>query len=71
MTCWVYIQSETGPDPLWTVGFFDPKGNWIPESDHGTSEEAAIRAHWLNGGDTFVHLNPAQDDDAHPIERDD
>ena len=27
---YVYIKSEPG---LWTVGFYDPNGKWIPESD--------------------------------------
>lgn len=43
---YVYIQSEKY---LWTVGFYDPKGKWIPESDHDTREEAARRVAWLNG----------------------
>jgi len=44
---YVYIKSEPG---LFTVGFYDPKGNWHPESDHENSEEAARRTAWLNGG---------------------
>lgn len=44
---YVFIQSEPS---LWTVGFYDPEGTWIPESDHPSKEEAAERAHWLNGG---------------------
>lgn len=44
---WVFIQSEPG---LWTVGFYDPKGKWQPESDHSSSEAAAARVHFLNGG---------------------
>ncbi len=44
---YVYIKSEAR---LWTVGFYDPKGQWVPESDHPTKEEAANRVHWLNGG---------------------
>lgn len=44
---YVYIQSEPG---LWTVGFYDNKGEWEPESDHNTSEKAAERVHYLNGG---------------------
>lgn len=35
---------------LWTVGFYAPSGNWISESDHFTSEEAAKRVSFLNGG---------------------
>jgi hypothetical protein len=47
MTSWVYIRSEPG---LWTVGFYRPDGKWESESDHGSSEEAARRVAWLNGG---------------------
>jgi hypothetical protein len=44
---WVYIRSEPG---LWTVGFYDPQGNWNPESDWGSTEDAARRVNFLNGG---------------------
>ena len=44
---YVYIESEKG---LWTVGFYDPKGKWHPESDHDVREEAAKRVSYLNGG---------------------
>lgn len=44
---WVYLQSE--PD-LWTVGFYDPKGKWLTDSDHSIREDAAKRVHYLNGG---------------------
>ncbi|KKL83492.1 hypothetical protein LCGC14_1974210 [marine sediment metagenome] len=44
---WVYIKSEPN---LWTVGFYDPNGNWNGDSDHSTPEEAAKRVHYLNGG---------------------
>ena len=43
---YVYIESEHN---LWTVGFYDPKGNWHPDSDHDNREEAAKRVAWLNG----------------------
>lgn len=43
---YVYIKSEAS---LWTVGFYDPDGEWQPESDWDTKEEAANRVHWLNG----------------------
>jgi hypothetical protein len=46
-SCYVYCEIELG---LWTVGFYDPAGEWHPESDHASSEEAAKRVHWLNGG---------------------
>ena len=62
---YVYIQSERPgwfPSPrqpdsvwltgsLWTVGFYTPDGDFNPESDHATSESAAKRVHYLNGGD--------------------
>lgn len=47
MSAWVYIRSEPR---LWTVGFYDPSGDFQSESDHGSPEEAAKRVHWLNGG---------------------
>lgn len=44
---YVYIKSEPS---LYTVGFYAPDGTWHPDSDHATSEEAAKRVHYLNGG---------------------
>ena len=44
---YVYKQSEP---QLWTVGYYDPDGKWIPESDHENTKEAAKRVHYLNGG---------------------
>jgi len=44
---YVYIKSEPN---LWTVGFYDPQGKWIPESDHGNQHDAAERVVRLNGG---------------------
>ena len=44
---YVYKRSEK---QLWTVGYYDPNGEWFSESDHGSDTEAAERVHWLNGG---------------------
>lgn len=44
---YVYIKSETN---LWTVGFYKPSGEWEPESDCGSTQVAAERVHYLNGG---------------------
>ena len=44
---YVYIKSESC---LWTVGFYDPQGQWHSESDWDTAGEAAARVHYLNGG---------------------
>jgi hypothetical protein len=44
---YVYLRSEPH---LFTVGFYDPKGQWHPESDWDSREEAARRVHYLNGG---------------------
>jgi len=43
---YVYIKSEPR---LYTVGFYDPQGNWHPESDHNDRREAAKRVAYLNG----------------------
>lgn len=54
MTNFVYIHAKAAG--VYTVGHYDPSNNgWEPESDHGTAEQAAARAHYLNGG------NPAFD----------
>jgi len=45
---YVYIRCKS--EMLWTVGFYDPRGEWHPESDWETPEKAAERVHWLNGG---------------------
>ncbi len=43
---WIYKQTEPG---LFTVGFYAPDGSWNTDSDHGSREEAANRAAFLNG----------------------
>lgn len=43
---WLYVKSEA---QLYTVGFFDPDGNWHPDSDYPSREEAVSRVRWLNG----------------------
>lgn len=48
---YVYIKSEPG---LWTVGFYDPDDCFVPESDHSSTESAAARVHYLNGGEPTV-----------------
>lgn len=48
---WVYKQTEHNEfGGLWTVGYYEPSGKWIPESDHDSAEKAAERVHFLNGG---------------------
>ncbi|MFP4615551.1 MAG: hypothetical protein ACLFRB_06715 [Thiohalorhabdus sp.] len=42
-----YVKSEPG---LWTTGHFKPDGEWEPEKDCESKEEAAERVAWLNGG---------------------
>lgn len=44
---WVYIKTEP---KLWTVGFYDPTGKFIPESDWTSPECAAAQCSYLNGG---------------------
>jgi hypothetical protein len=50
---YVYLHSEPN---LFTVGSYDPKGNWIPDCDFSTREEARQRVHYLNGGGDFEIL---------------
>lgn len=47
MSDYVYIRSEPG---LWTVGYHEPGGKFIPESDHDSPQEAARQVTTLNGG---------------------
>ena len=44
---YIYLNSEPG---LWTVGYYDPQGNFQPEGDYNDKERAAQRVHYLNGG---------------------
>ena len=44
---WVYMQSGPG---LFTVGFYDPRGNWYTDQDFTSREDARRRVHFLNGG---------------------
>ena len=44
---YVYMNSEPG---LWTVGHYDPRGNWHSESDHDSIDKAADHVRYLNGG---------------------
>ena len=46
---YVYLQSEVSPD-LFTVGHYDPKGQFLPEGDYKNNREAAARVNYLNGG---------------------
>ena len=44
---WIYIKTESN---LWTVGFYDPSGEFHGESDHDSRADAADRCAFLNGG---------------------
>lgn len=46
----MYVYLKSKGEQLWTVGFYDPSGQWHPDSDHDTPEKAAARVHYLNGG---------------------
>lgn len=45
----MYVYKQTEPS-LWTVGYYDPTGKWMPESDHATEGQASGRVIQLNGG---------------------
>jgi len=44
---YVYLESEPG---LWTVGYYRPDGEFVPESDHHSKGSAQRQVHYLNGG---------------------
>ena len=46
----MYVYLRNKYERIYTVGFYDPDGEWHPESDHESAEEAAKRVHYLNGG---------------------
>ncbi len=46
---WIYRRFVSIPG--WVVGFYDPQGEWHGDSEHTSSELAAQRVHYLNGGD--------------------
>lgn len=53
----MYIYRRTEPG-VWTVGHYAPSGEWIPESDHGTPQDAAHHVHYLNGGNPTKGITP-------------
>lgn len=53
---YVYIKSEP---QLYTVGFYDPAGQWHAESDWPSAVQASERVHWLNGGASKDEIDPA------------
>ena len=73
MTSWFYRDIvEDGGNHVYVVGFYDPAGKWVPETDWNTADEAAMRVHWLNGGriePTGAQLGITQEDDDDNPER--
>ncbi|MGD0660534.1 MAG: hypothetical protein ABSD38_20935 [Syntrophorhabdales bacterium] len=49
-TNWVYIRVVEPGEWAFVVGHYSPDGEWHPESDHPTTQSAARRCAWLNGG---------------------
>jgi hypothetical protein len=47
----MYVYRWLKEAGCYTVGYYSPKGEWVPESDHDTDKEAADRVHYLNGGE--------------------
>jgi hypothetical protein len=45
-----YIYTGRGAEYCYSVGFTSSSGSWTHESYHGTTDEAARRVHYLNGG---------------------
>ena len=45
-----YVYERATGEDFYVVGYYGPQGKWHTESDQNTSEEAAARVHYLNGG---------------------
>jgi hypothetical protein len=45
----MYVYKKSLMD-LWSVGFYDPDGDYMIESEYNKEGEAADRVHYLNGG---------------------
>lgn len=48
----MYVYEYLRDAGVYTVGFYKPDGEFVPESDHKTAKEAVSRVNWLNGGST-------------------
>ena len=48
---WVYIQTEPG---LYTVGFYNPSGDFITDDDFNCRSKARERVNYLNGGEKEI-----------------
>lgn len=55
----MYVYIKEKKEPVFVVGFYDPEGQWQPESDHDTPEDAAKRVAWLNGSGNTAAPEPA------------
>lgn len=59
MAQYVYLHTEHSSEhDLYTVGFYDPNGKWVPESDWSERKEAGDRASYLNGSSKPEHVFP-------------
>ena len=62
MSQYVYIESEHEKEfSLYTVGYYDFKDNWHPESDYNNKEDAARRVQYLNGSNCNQDRNCNQE----------
>lgn len=44
-----YVYRRTEGNRLFTVGFYDPAGQWHSESDWASKKDATEQVHYLNG----------------------
>ena len=47
---WVYQTMWEGSNRIYSVGFYNPKGEWHPIQEYGREWEAQRLVHYLNGG---------------------
>ena len=60
----MYVHKYVARDRLWTVGYFDPQGQWHALFDCDSSDAAIELIHYLNGGERPPVA--VDDDDADP-----
>ena len=49
-------------EPVWTVGFCNPKGEWLPLADYDSEVEAQCLVNYLNGGSGNLFIPPTNVD---------
>lgn len=52
-----YTYIKERPPGLWSVGYYNARGDWVPLSYHPCQDAAANRAEHMNDSDRAAPLN--------------